>query len=594
MTILATDTATQPIKRLNDLEREGNESSTAQQIFNRVMTVSNLEDALSDLVYGETVNLNEIKRLLPKINNPDLLIKIFNDLRSDHCEHSSKDRAQLLMILCDYVPEETKKTIFEHYILLVDLDEEFLLNLADSMKTPVDSKFLTLRIKNQVDRYVRYCCKNELWKEISFLLHSNRDKTEETLKEVISKDPSLAFNLIDSLSLEMFQWLFTTISNGEYSDKLKMDFFSADRCILYLIGDEATLEHRTLGFHFYWNVEENTDQTSISFITALSNKLYLQNQDILNEFALNQINENAHEFIGQRPVCAITPCLDIDILEKLDEKIEELGDNQLIADYIENNGRYCFHAFKYDFPQSMREFTMVSKGSQIAKDGDVDESVSDLITKLNQNTATAGIPVYFNANHVVDHLTGGTCSAMTLHFLKRYKEARLSTEDARTAIQMIGDKFRHSTKEFRTIQAAYNTIEKLSLSPDFKKAKIAALLKLENPELSIVEKSDEIILNEDPFWLSKIESIFDKRETANYVVRCLCPLKTGDEMIREFTIKEERYGHSTLLIKEEGKAYYYDPAIGTIELESGTQLAMILAWQNDKHEIPLARFYKVN
>ena len=188
---------------------------------------------------------------------------------------------------------------------------------------------------------------------------------------------------------------------------------------------------------------------------------------------------------------------------------------------------------------------------------------------------------------------------MVFNFLKLYLEKRASLEP-KEALNAIAHAFSIATGQFRATQAAYNTLYKNGKTADFNKDKIEALLRYENPKLSVINHSKEINLNVegvDEVLMSYLNTAPD----GVFVVRSLRPLLTEEELDGEpyeiddpEFLKGEQYGHSTLWIKSKGENFYYDPAVGIIQIHDLRQLPMILQWEHYRWTLPNVRFYQVS
>ena len=98
----------------------------------------------------------------------------------------------------------------------------------------------------------------------------------------------------------------------------------------------------------------------------------------------------------------------------------------------------------------------------------------------NQLNAQRIQGVFFNAMAVEPNIHGGTCSAMTLDYIDQYLKLKAQGKTSFEALIKISPRYRTSSQEFMNHQAAFNTISKQPQenSPDFKRDKIAAMLKL--------------------------------------------------------------------------------------------------------------------
>lgn len=265
------------------------------------------------------------------------------------------------------------------------------------------------------------------------------------------------------------------------------------------------------------------------------------------------------------------------------DKTTNKNHQTLIVKFLRDAGVNSLMAWKYRYPTAIRDFEWISKGSQFGKDGKVNLSeAEDTIEALNE---LAPGSVDFDPNSIQEYLSGGTCTAMTMRFLREFREAKEQGLKADAALKEISPHFNTSAPYFRTKQTAYNTIARREFSDDFKKDKIDALLKGENPDLKVSQTSDLIHIKDQ--GSAAFSTLYNELPEGQYIVRSL-NLDVMDNR------KEEGYGHTTLLIKDEKQVYYYDPAIGPLKLTHPAQLGMILEWQDGRWTIPSIRLYKVD
>lgn len=204
------------------------------------------------------------------------------------------------------------------------------------------------------------------------------------------------------------------------------------------------------------------------------------------------------------------------------------------------------------------------KGTQSGCDGDVSlAKVESIRAKLNQQSAPG---IKFNSTKVSDYIKGGTCTAMSLEFLDSFfkiqqaciQNSNPQSEIWANRISQIGSKFALSSREMRTRQAAYNTIEVRKVDSeidlDYSRNKIQSLANYHS--LKIDYASDEIDIqqiNEENELSSSIDTLPD----GAFLIRIL-KLAHNEKL-------EER-GHSLVYIKEKGFGCFYDPNYGARNL----------------------------
>lgn len=228
-------------------------------------------------------------------------------------------------------------------------------------------------------------------------------------------------------------------------------------------------------------------------------------------------------------------------------------------------------------------YKVIKEGSQTLNKGEIDWVQAHKTTeKLNKFVKG----VVFLKNALTPFIEGGTCSAMAFEFLDQYllHREKLSPEKV---IETISPNFETSSLFFRTRQAAFNTIQKDPEHPvsDFRRAKIEAMLKLYN--IKVLDASDEVDITEKES-LHKIKTILKKFENSFLILRILRPSKNH---------KEEKYGHSMVLIRDQGREYFYEPNQGVIEINkkyTAKAIHEFLIKLEDSWGISHASFYQVS
>ncbi len=235
-------------------------------------------------------------------------------------------------------------------------------------------------------------------------------------------------------------------------------------------------------------------------------------------------------------------------------------------------------------------FKVIKAGSMNECIGPIDKAHALNVCDILNKEKTTG--VRFPKNLLIPGLKdgilllGGTCSAMSFDFADRYLRLR-KTHSSEIAITALGDEFKTSSVVFRTRQAAFNTISKNHHNPsdDFGKAKIQAMLAFHKRK--VVEASEHIYLPHSSS-VEKIGKILNRFQQGVFVIRSIQEAENQ---------KDEVQGHSTILIRDGEKQYYYDPGKGVSEIESGyeaTTLHKFLREHSRIWNIPSARIYKIS
>lgn len=413
----------------------------------------------------------------------------------------------------------------------------------------------------------------------TLLPHLNQGSLKPKLESLLSvipylEDTNLSLILDDLVAREDFELTY------ELFEK------SAD-LLTQLLKFKMTQPQLSFLFIFFWHNPEHIHNEQLQ---DLSNDLTESAPTFISIFINAEINHTASIF--SPALAEIIDFLDLPTYERIFSILDHLLSRPTLSEteldtlenFVNHASRFSLMAWKYRYPAEEREYALLSKGTQRGKDGPVDVREAKITAQFLAEYAPQ--TVNFNSNNVANYLEGGTCTAMTMHFLRNYLIAKENGLTTRQAIQSIAPKFATSGFNFRTKQAAYNTIERRSPSPHdvFQKDKIEALLNWENSNLTITRASKLININEN--CIDLINHVYNSAPEGEHIVRALCPNYTNS--------KEEAYGHTTLLIKGEEGVYYYDPAVGILELNHPTQLRMVLEWQNARWSIPAVRFYTVD
>lgn len=233
---------------------------------------------------------------------------------------------------------------------------------------------------------------------------------------------------------------------------------------------------------------------------------------------------------------------------------------------------------------NLRAPEVIFAGTQLDCNGKVDLTQAEEIRKeLNKNCEG----VDFDSKFLLSNLNGGTCSAMSFDFLKQYFiiKNKMGANSAERIFHSIKPKYQTSSLEFRTVQAALNTISKNPNHsvPDFKMAKIAAMLSLYGLRVSDVIGETDLIESD---CQNSIKRLLQRVNDQACVIRMIQPINNH---------KEEFHGHTMILIRECNKTYLYDPNDGVLKLRNAHE------WEDlynsfkktDNHShVPSIRFYR--
>jgi len=467
-----------------------------------------------------------------------------------------RERAKLLEVFLEHVDLENQKKIFDFPNYLEYIAPDLILKIAESFHGEEEDEKLwnyvsAIDQEETLRRLLPLCLKNKLLLSLAILVQKDSE-------------------LLDSKIVN--GWISQALQAGRRQDIYEMIPRIAPPSLGHIFSLDPSF------FNNY--VKERLEAGQPIFSPALVLVL-----DLLDTTTTVAVFKRLEEYLKNEAP------LDQERFDQICQKEEQTPEEM---EFLERKGDFdVFYlkvkkstpfAFKHDYEsQEDKSFTLISKGTQRGKDGITDtKKAKEICQALNEKAPPT---VRFAADRVEDHLEGGTCTALSMRLLKEYRKARNESANAEEALKKIGDQFKTSSPELRTIQAAYNTIEKTATtSADFKKDKMEALLHYENPDLKITHCLGETKDSKEMLGWDITEGI--------YVMRMLCPIHP-QEVELEYQVKEEYYGHTTILILEEEKAYYYDPGIGTVQLHNPTQLLMLRDWQKERWDLPLVRLYQI-
>lgn len=630
------------------LLQNGVELKTAA-IFQRQFTPQNLPEKEIDQEFSEACRaisndvsstspgtLSKVKKLLPLVKDRTLVLQACQKILHLPTSQITPLRSKLLRLLLEqgHLPAEEWKEIFSKRNLLKNMDERFLVQLFLSVQQPIDSAALASAVtdKKNLEQLLFFSFRHQLpnlfagvaRKISSFKFNSfiGSQNSQELFSEKLNLLTPLTEQFDEETVIDLLDRM-KELSQEDWQRAPFQEFLSALICSspfnTYLADERSTLEVTDLrmAFDVYFNKaqlpspeqpQEQSNTLSEEQLTRwlhIGQELYLQDREYISRRVAEQLR------VGSELNLAFTqflPFLDEatgDLLNCQLQKMLQQGKipAQKAKQFIEEGVTGSLTLWSQFHLPTISRYVVISKGSQIGKDGKICQSIAkNAITLLNRFSPEV---VTFDASRLKLSLEGGTCSAMTFRVLKLYLEADPQI-DMITTLKSIGSKVEVATLEFRTIQAAYNTIGKsLAVlsgkleSSDFNKDKIEALLNLENLQAAIGNTSHPINLDESNS-LQQIISEVNQMSDGPWIVRSLSPIDamevdTGKETVdsEELKCKGEKYGHTTLIIKKKERLFYYDPAIGILQLVDSAQIHTILKWQDYRWTLPEIRFYEI-
>jgi hypothetical protein len=242
--------------------------------------------------------------------------------------------------------------------------------------------------------------------------------------------------------------------------------------------------------------------------------------------------------------------------------------------------------------KSSTEGTIICPGNQVFCSGWVPvKEVKAICQKLNESRP---VGVQFDENSITDQLVGGTCSAMSLDFIHHYLNLKgnrqaETEEELFTRVLVTSRRYEYgSSPEFRVQQAAFNAIQKVAVErdsqPDFTQAKMASLMAFHHRKIVY---ASEMIDFEQKQAVEKTKDVWAALPQGIFIVRAIRPKANH---------KEEKHGHTMVLVNESQGKFFYDPNHGTRHLRSNqaaVDLYEALKRSNTVWDVPEHRFYQV-
>lgn len=234
--------------------------------------------------------------------------------------------------------------------------------------------------------------------------------------------------------------------------------------------------------------------------------------------------------------------------------------------------------------------TQLFYGSQQLQNGTFAETAANEVLEkvfLHKNRPSS---ISFTKSKLTNFLTGGTCSAMAMGFLKKYlaiKKGPYPTNQPKSLlnrVRKLKKDFETSSPAFRAVQAALNTIEVVNAYTDHAKDKAQALLNY--IDCSISPAFDEIDLDQSSKTF--VEQTISSLPLGMYFARVIRAAENA---------KLEAYGHSTIFIKEKSFCLFYDPGKGAIafpQSQSGRIMKKEFDRMNEDWWVSKLRFYQIS
>lgn len=597
-------------------------SSRSKSVYCQTISQTPVNESFKDAVYSSPPNFNHLSQIIHQVA-PQLIEEAYTLILEVKTDLPVAQKGPLLEFLLSNgaLSQESQKKIFGYSSLMGEMNESFLVDLFLSQDQPEESLHLAFLVKG--DKTGRdlfaFCWKHNLQKTL-FFLGENPFFSKSFPLILKSMTEGLAETEIETLLFilpyfksENWESIFAYFRNLAPEQKqdpgiiaFEKAFFSCDFVRDYALSVSPefrpTLDQLAAIFTFQWNCIDTTDSKQMRQLEEIAQEMYQKDPTFFDRLIAPLLENGLSVADLCKPIVAILTCLSLDVSLEVERQlslvINKNPNSPLIRMFVSSGQKHSLTLWKPFNTEKANGFSFVTRGSQIGKNGSYElKDPKIAFTTLN---ASAPNSIYFDANKIKSTLSGGVCSAMSFRSIKRYRKFRSTGMSPAASVRAIGKEFDTASAEFRSIQAIYNTISRkqdaqgnLAQTEDFKKDKIEALLKFDNPECSVMRSSEDINLN-DLDATSKITALFDSLPEGIFIVRALNPLiSDSDKQQVEFASKEERYGHTTYLIKEEGENFYYDPSIGFVHITAPEQVDSILRWENFRWNIPSVRFYQV-
>ena len=200
--------------------------------------------------------------------------------------------------------------------------------------------------------------------------------------------------------------------------------------------------------------------------------------------------------------------------------------------------------------------------------------------------------ISFNKNLTTKTLKGGSCTAMSMGLAASYLKKRVylplgaQIEEFRNCMRFIRADYEQPSREMRSRQAAFNTIEVTRglEEIDYSLNKIKSLANYHHLEIDYA--SEEFFINKTAF--NEFQMIMNALPEGVYILRLIAPIDNE---------KLEKHGHTLVYVKEPNIGFFYDPNWGVKDLYKKEHAEII--WEALKQnyrsfQVTHSRFYRVH
>jgi hypothetical protein len=569
-------------------------------------------------------DINKVCRLIPRVKNTRLLTSLFIRIPTWSCAMNNSDKAKLISLLLIHADlcESDRNRIFKFKDIMSHMHKGDLVHQYLSLENPVEEPaFIEVVGLTRIHELLLFCMKHELVDSISKLSLRMPDLSfKQFIKTLLSSGAETDMQsvlLIPTECLfvakEEFLAYFDSLSTIDFQQptniKLANLFFGSEKLGDYLLseGGASKLEDLKSAFSILLRNRNFLDSDLAYYIPLLALKIFPLDSLYVSDLC-TQLFLSADVTLSPFLIHLID-YLSIPAMNQLEAKLVNMikkgGDLERDAKIFIQHAKkkhICIWKLSGSYDR-LQNLPLLCKGTQIGKDGIIDfPKATNIINTLNSNAPN---PICFDQESLVEELEGGVCSAMSFRALKMF-ENQPDNLIAPERIKNIGPSILSVQTEYRSIQAAYNTISRIDEShpftTEFNRAKIEALLKHECPTKRIVSQSQTFNIDH-PTAPVMIATCLELLPEGKYIVRSLQPIdsiesdeskSSDDDSVDTSKSKGEHYGHTTLLIKQKNATYYYDPAVGFMEFTDVAQFPMLLAWEHEKWSLPETTLYQIS
>jgi hypothetical protein len=593
--------------------------------FDRCFNSSNLSDKVSaDLAIrfqfgSKNPDVDVIYRLVSKVKDKRILRSLFMQILKEPLGFSNEQKATLVELFLHYgdISHENMRILFVCKSIMSYMDRNFLISLYVSSKSPFESlNFIDVIGLDRCEEVLIFCLKNRFAQSINILVGKMPNESlRRVVAELLRHQKDQVFTSMKLLPQSLFfqekdQFFayFTSLTHldlrKESNVELAKTFFGSKDISAYLLSSDPdpAVDHMKSAFSVAMADRSLVPKDVLESVPYYASTLFTTDHAYVSDAVTRLLLDE--DLVLNSMILHFIDCLSIDTIHVLDARLTKMsqkgGSSAEYAQVFLDEAKYE-HILLWKRSagyEHLQNLPFIAKGTQVDKDGEIDEAeATDIVEHLNVSSPSS---MWFSQLSLAKDLVGGVCSAMTFRALRLLRD-QSDQSSTLTKIKKIEPDLIYVKQEYRTIQAAYNTIGRIDESQPFNASfdrdKMESLLKQECPNQTIVSSSEQFIQgNADT--TAKIAAHLCTMPLGQYIVRSICPLDPTDPdyatLHQTIKAKGEQYGHTTLLIKESNATYYYDPTLGFMHLTHPEQLPMILAWEHARWNLPQTTLYQIS